>query len=247
MMRRSGLLLLVLGLALVSLPGIASDPEWPAARSVRFHYSRELNDGSQLLITVLDRSRGHDAANDRYHYDTVMLLDGGKIFGRWIVSKTSRGDLAFQKTNAEFHLRLVDTGEDLSIYDQFATCDHSETRNATFCGDSLVLQDAKTTAQPAAASAFLGARASALFLKGLRLVRSMAYVVPQAGLSSTQRQFEAFFGPFTVSGAMPRYVLKNEPVDCGFDAGFGFPCLATESPKGNGMVYTQELPKSQQP
>jgi len=119
--------------------------------------------------------------------------------------------------------------------------------NATFCEDSLVLQDSRSAVKPDVASAFLGARASVLCMKGLRLIRSMAYVIPEAGLVSTQKLFEIIYGPFTVQGTMPHYDLDFLPVDCGFDAGFGFPCATGKMPKDNGRTYVQELPKSQNP
>lgn len=252
MTKRMSLLLLLLMLPLASLPIHASPPQWPAASGLRFHFTQQLGDGSQLSISVIHRSRGQDAANNRYQADFVTLLDGGATFGRWVITKTAQGDLGGQQLDAEVHFRLLDTQEELVIHNQINASKAVHTKSAMFGGASIVLPNltSKSTAQPNAASDFLRGRADSLFLKGLKLLWSMAHVLPGTGLGPSQKELDAFFGPLSVPASMhPKYPLTPAPVDCDFDASFGFPCEAGESSKqgSNGMVFTKDLPQSTKP
>lgn len=249
MIKNIGLFSLLLLLSIVSFPCLAAAPQWPAVDGIRLHYTRQLSDGSVLAISVIDWSHGQDAANNREHYQVVTLVDGGVTFGRWVITKTVRGDLGFHARDTQVHFMLLDTHEELVVHHQIDAGKSARARCATFGRDSIDLPTVKSqlTTPTNAGSNFLQGRASSIYLKGLKLLWSLAHVASAASLGSCQQDLDAFCGNrLGAADGMPSYNLTPVSVDCNFDAGFGFPCEADESPREGTkrMVYSKKLPQA---
>jgi hypothetical protein len=224
----------------------AADPHWTITLGNRLHYTAALATGDRLQISVIERSHGRDSANAIFHHDETTLIDGGAIFGRWIVTAKSHGDIAFKAMDAVYSFRLVNTSELLTVHVQRTAGEASDTHCITFGSDSVTIGRQMFATDAPGPIPFLRQRGSSLFLKGLMLLRSLGYVTPEAGISPVP--FESLYGRAAVVQKQIKPArLVPAPVDCNFDAGFGFPCDADEAPKGNGMVYTKDLPATPQP
>lgn len=238
-------LVLLMGMVVLTLVQpvrAASLPSWSINQGLRFHYTG-VQDGTPIQLTRIDQSRGQDETGQKSYYQFVTLLDGGATIGRWVAEHRMYAGHN-QKTIIEDRFLLQNTHEELVILDRIKKVGEGASfhRVVTFGQESITFRT--RTPNPAACRVFLEQRASPLFMSGLRMLWKMAQEGPDTGCTHFKLILSTFFGQQLVSGEMEHssYRLTPAPVDCNFDAGFGFPCESSESPKSNNpMVYTKTL------
>lgn len=217
----------------------AAQPRWEHSHGFRIHLEAAMRNGSILRATVIDRSRGRDSLRRRFSYDIVTLLDIPH-YGRVVYKSHMEGTTDGMDAQAQYEFELLDTGETMTI--SYVT--HAGPEAGTYCvtTDSHMSESVEKSSQHTVGPQIreiLAGNYSQQFRRCFQLLRAMAYSFPQLELNIAP--FEAIYGHHRMVGTQIRF-LTPKPIDCSFDAGFGFPCAQDEVPAdGRGLSYVSPL------
>lgn len=214
----------------------AEESPWSIRNGLRVHARFHDESGEAYRVTLLTRSRGRNEAAGVFETGSVLLLEGAST-GRWIYETQSKGTLDFRGVTSTSSLRQVDGGSALKVT---YTSEEGEGKGQfeiqTPNGIQRVLES-EGGSQPPEETERL-AQLSAPMKKVLLLLRALAH--DKGSWHVDPRLLTPFFGR---QDAGPRAALSVEslPVDCGFDASFGFPCAPDEAPKAQDNVFVKPL------
>lgn len=207
-------------------PG-AKEPDQELQSGYRHHFRGITQEGGALRITLISRA-GHlgPTAVGEPVLDRVLLMspDGEK----WIASSESRGPKDDEGGFLAFDLSRLTTGERISIRCPWEHSGQEAVCKLRLGSETLSIPYERRASQRPQIESLLQSRYSTEFLNGLSLFRALAYGV--RGLPIDRTLFEVIFGEPSREAALPTYDLERVPVDCSFDAAFGFPCEEGEKP-----------------
>jgi hypothetical protein len=237
-MKRTMLALLLLSLGLGAAAQGASAAPHNQVGTTRMHFERALADGSKVVFTTVTNAPETDAATGFGKHSSLLFLESS-VFGRWTVHSTAAGSSQHDQWSATYEFKRLDTGESLQLRTKWSPQQKSWESCVTFNGESATLTnpDGQTNGASSNFLPLVHDRASDGFRKGLFYLRSLALTTPQANLSTIP--FDMLWGATSSKlGEVPQVTFQLLPVDCAFDAAFGYPCLPDEKPSNSrGTIY----------
>ncbi len=212
---------------------------WSIQNGLRWHSQIQLPGGITVTTSSINRSLGQDSQNQVVSLHKIFLMDGGPAYGRWVVESQESGSSDFLHLQGHCTITLKDTGEQLNITYLTSAGEGQGTFHLSLAGKHMDVSESGLATSAASTRAFL-AVASPLFSKGLGVIIQLAQ--SRLDLALSPIPFQPLTGVKAVPGGGPSSLTaKGLPVDCSFDASFGYPCLPGEHSAANGMLYVVSL------
>jgi hypothetical protein len=226
-------------LALLTMPGHAS-ASGPGAKGFRLHRQHALADGSVVAFTDLTSNAQADSQAGGFREDKTFLLDAAR-FGRWVIALHVSGSVrdasgkGFEET---YDFTYVPTGEHLRVARTAAGTPDQPMYCVNFGDQALTAGPQRGENTSGAFVSAIQDRASEAFKKGLKFIGSLSLTTePFDRLSPA---FSVIWGQPPAQGTVPPVPYELVPVDCSFDASFGYPCDAQERPaRADGRIYVK--------
>ncbi len=223
--------------AFLSLGSGAAESQWSIDTGLRMH-ARVLDEAGQLHeVTLLTRSRGRDEAKGAIKRHAVLLIEGGSA-GRWVYESDCTGTLDFSKVTVTSTLRQVGGSPALSVEYTTSEGEGKGSYVVQTPEGTKAFHEPDLASVPPAGNSELLDRLSASSKEVLHLLRALAH---DKGSWHVEKTFlDPFFGSEN-PGPATTLQVQALPVDCTWDAAFGFPCEDGERPSGEGKVYVKKL------
>jgi hypothetical protein len=224
---RIGTLLLGLIASALCLP--AQEPQGQLKAGYRHHFRRATSGGRALTITLISRAGNLGPTTPEEPVMDRILLETAER-EKWMATSESEGPSSGKTGSLRFDLLRLETGERVSLHVSWPQAGQPAQYALVAGGETLRFSAEEQEALRPRLRSRLQDHYSPEFLEGLALFRALAYGV--RGLPLHRTLFEILYGEPQEGVETPRYDLERLPVDCAFDATFGFPCEEGETPKG---------------
>jgi hypothetical protein len=227
----------VLFMALI-FGGVSIFASAPPFLSTRAHCVKTLPGGNNISLTEIRIEPVPVPANFIGPSNTHdILLIESSAYGRWIVDEEAqavlKGVCAPMEMHAKALFKFLDTGEELDVIIKREPGALSTCYDFTFANEKqeIVIPDGQTlqfTGQPCSIVQRLG---SERFKSGLFFLLTLSKTVPEA--FAGHFSYEAIYGDYRDDHPGSKLVFcPRVPINCDFDASFGYPCTPNEQPLG---------------
>jgi hypothetical protein len=221
---------------LLTLGAAGAESPWSARAELRTHARITLNSGESAEVTLLLRSKGANPSLGVFDRNSVLLLDGASM-GRWVFELRGEGASDASRLSSVYTLHRADGSESLSV--TYSTCrgeGRGEFLLRTDRGEAALTEAELLPSYPG------GIHPDATSLpestrKVIRFLSALAFQDLSWGPDPL------FVAPLLGTSPEPSKAtlqVTSLPVDCAFDAAFGFPCETEERAVQNGKVYVKE-------
>ncbi len=222
---------------LLGLGVFGADSPWSITSGQRMHARVRGQGGEDFRVTLLARSRGRNQAAGRFERRSILLIEGAST-GRWVYETQTEGSLDFRRVTSTSTLKRVGGATDLKV--TYAT-EEGEGKGRYQIespqGVRTVQESELASARGKEATETLSWLSSPL-REVVFLLRALAH--DQRSWHVEPSLLEPFFGKED-RGPAASLSVESLPVDCTFDASFGFPCDPNERPKAGGKVFVKPL------
>ncbi|MGC8762265.1 MAG: hypothetical protein ACP5VN_01320 [Acidobacteriota bacterium] len=226
---------MALGIAATASDGTVND--WTGRTGLRTHARLQTGQGETVTVTRLDRSKAKSETRNVVHRHTVLLLEGPS-WGRWIFEASAQVSLDARQVSQRYILQRPGGEEALSIQYLTNEGDGRGEYRIAFSGQNRTVREGSLAPSdaggPSPMLAELPSEAQKAVLLLCRLGQDFADWGPD------ERFLQFFFGTASPP-AVSNISVESLPVDCTFDASFGFPCGPDEEPRVQGKVLVKPL------
>lgn len=216
----------------------AADGASPGRTALRSHVKVLTSGGESLTATCLSEPRGTNPETRVSSQKTVLLLDGASL-GRWVFEAAIEGSADPSRLAATYTLRPAEGQKSLEVTYLSGPSEGQGEYRLDFSGKEIAQPESQIPPSFGAQRAPLWSELPESLQRVLPLLRDLMLDNPWWG--PDEIFLAPFFGMEVATGEGGKVTVESLPVDCSFDASFGFPCLPDEEPRVGGKVLVRPL------
>jgi|GEM_PF-4829356 len=223
---------------LISILAAAGSPEWSARGTLRTHAQVTLTPDQILTLSLLDRSRGQRLNGTGFHSEQILLVEGPTL-GRWILEIQEEGS-GEGRISHQSVLRRPQGAEALRVEYTALGKEGSGSFQIYLPGRRLDVAEAEIRPSYASGLAPQWKDLPVDLQEILGVLRQLASDGDHLW-GPGPLLLAPFFGIGDPRDAKFSLATESLPVDCAFDASFGFPCDPNEEPRVGGKAYVKPI------
>jgi len=194
--------------------------------------------GESLTATCLSEPKGTNRETRVSSQKTILLLEGPSL-GRWIFEAATEGSTDSTRLSGAYALRSAEGQDSLEVTYLSGQAEGQGEYRLVFSGREHVQAEGQIPPSFGAQQAPLWSELPEGVRKVLPLLRDLLLDNPWWGPDEVF--LAPFFGTEVALDEGVKVTVESLPVDCAFDASFGFPCLSEEQPRVGGKVLVRPL------